>query len=328
MYYVYSQVYWAITTLTTVGYGDIGPTNDAERCYELGTLLITALIFSLLLSTISELVAKVDQQAALADEKIEAARDFMNYYKMPRELRAKVRRYYEYYFSKHSAVDASEILSSLNTTLRAQVMDCMVSKMLKDVPLFQELDRQFKEDALLLLTPLSFAAKEVILERGDAVNDLFFLIKGEVIVTTRTNTMVDAGPGAMPALEGIGRGRLYVGDCFGQEVCVDHPTGESIKSKGTFIAATKCELFVLSKSNVDALFEQHPLAAPKVKETLMENMSPHLREVIDSAGELVEASKTPRGDAGDATPQIAALAHAVQGLQAELRKISSHLNIK
>ena len=81
-----------MTTLTTVGYGDICPAIDVERMYELGALLITALIFATLLSTISELVAKVDSQAALADEKIEAARDFMNYYKMPRELRAKASR--------------------------------------------------------------------------------------------------------------------------------------------------------------------------------------------------------------------------------------------
>ena len=42
--YLYS-VYWALTTLTTVGYGDITPTNNLERLYSLFALLTGALVF-------------------------------------------------------------------------------------------------------------------------------------------------------------------------------------------------------------------------------------------------------------------------------------------
>lgn len=100
---------------------------------------------------------------------------------------------------------------------------------------------------------------------------------------------------------------------------------------GKFIAATKVELFVLSKQHIDELFDKHAAAVPRIKETLVNNMSPSLRQVIDSAGELVEsiAPRTPRSSSEpDTSSQIAALVHAVQGLQEDVRKISAHLSVK
>ena len=52
--YLYA-VYWAVTTLTTVGYGDITPTNDHERAYALVSMLCSALVFGYMMSSIGRL---------------------------------------------------------------------------------------------------------------------------------------------------------------------------------------------------------------------------------------------------------------------------------
>ena len=49
--YMYS-IYWALTTLTTVGYGDITPTNDIERVYTTFVLLSGALVFGFMVSSV------------------------------------------------------------------------------------------------------------------------------------------------------------------------------------------------------------------------------------------------------------------------------------
>ena len=64
MQYLYS-VYWALTTLTTVGYGDIIPANNAERAYALLALLIGALVFGFLLSSIGDMISKVGDRVHL-----------------------------------------------------------------------------------------------------------------------------------------------------------------------------------------------------------------------------------------------------------------------
>ena len=50
-------------TLTTVGYGDITPANDAERAYALFALLVGALVFGYMLSSIGDLIGRSTRTA-------------------------------------------------------------------------------------------------------------------------------------------------------------------------------------------------------------------------------------------------------------------------
>ena len=60
-------------TLTTVGYGDITPTNTAERTYTLCCLLIGALVFGYMVSTIGSLMAGIDRHQAALQERVDRA---------------------------------------------------------------------------------------------------------------------------------------------------------------------------------------------------------------------------------------------------------------
>jgi hypothetical protein len=67
--YIYS-IYWAVTTLTTVGYGDVVPVNDSERTFGVGSMLVSALVFGYMMSNMSSLVAAMDRTQAIVEEKV------------------------------------------------------------------------------------------------------------------------------------------------------------------------------------------------------------------------------------------------------------------
>ena len=88
--YIYS-VYWALTTLTTVGYGDITPTNDAERVYTLIALLIGALVFGYLMTSVGDLVANLDNRANMVNEKLDNIQELILHHRLPPSLATRVR---------------------------------------------------------------------------------------------------------------------------------------------------------------------------------------------------------------------------------------------
>ena len=72
-HYLYS-FYFALTTLTTVGYGDIIPTNNDERLYAIGCELVGAFVFGYILSTVAELVSNADPNAVKIEGKLSEVR--------------------------------------------------------------------------------------------------------------------------------------------------------------------------------------------------------------------------------------------------------------
>lgn len=89
--YLFS-LYWAFTTLTTVGYGDITASSDLERQYCTGALLVGAFVFAYILGDISSLLATLDRQAAMVEEKIDAVKEYLQWRGIPREVAMRVKR--------------------------------------------------------------------------------------------------------------------------------------------------------------------------------------------------------------------------------------------
>jgi voltage-gated potassium channel len=57
-------LYWAFTTMTTVGYGDIHPNTPKERALTLFTMLISCVVYAYTIGSIGNLVSRHNMYAA------------------------------------------------------------------------------------------------------------------------------------------------------------------------------------------------------------------------------------------------------------------------
>ncbi len=244
--YLYS-LYWALTTLTTVGYGDITPTNDVERGYTLFALLTGALVFGYMLSSIGSLVQAIDRQSALVEEKMDGIKEYMVFRKLPRDLTVRMRKYYEYYYSRKTAFDEAEILGGLSMGLRIEVVSAVMESTIGRIPLFTEhIDKSFQLELFPMLQPCAAAPGDVIFLKGDPSDSLYFLLKGEVDVLSGFEGRV------LYRIRVEGKGPDAHGVHFGESVLVGR------RRSATHRAAVWCEMFTISGDDLGDLFRRRP----------------------------------------------------------------------
>jgi hypothetical protein len=247
--YLFS-VYWALTTLTTVGYGDITPTNDLERSYSLFALLLGALVFGFMLSSIGSLVQAIDRQAAITENNMDEVKEYMRWRRLPRDLVLRIRRYYTYYYTRKTAFNEEQILGALTPGLRFEVIEHTLRETIGQIPLFAKtLDPLFQMEIFPLLKPLSAAPKEVVFTKGEESSSLLFLIKGSVEVIS--------------GVDGRVLYRIRQGSFFGESVL----TGR--RRSATHRAATACEFLLLSREALSELFARRPREGKLIHQTVM-----------------------------------------------------------
>ena len=90
-----TSLYWALTTTTTVGYGDISPSTRNERIYAMFGMILACGVFAFIIGSIETILKDQSQSAAQFKEKILHTNQYLMARKVPKPLRDKVRRYLE-----------------------------------------------------------------------------------------------------------------------------------------------------------------------------------------------------------------------------------------
>ena len=90
------SVYWTITTLCTVGYGDIAARTLPQMAYANIVMVIGVAFFGYVLSNVASLLARLDSARESYLSNLDRIEAYLRYNNISTELRLKVREYLRY----------------------------------------------------------------------------------------------------------------------------------------------------------------------------------------------------------------------------------------
>jgi hypothetical protein len=85
-------MYWAVTTITTVGYGDISGTNNLERIFCCIMMITGVILFSFASGALASIIQNFDSSNAFYQEKLLVLNKIYKEFKLPLELFIKIKK--------------------------------------------------------------------------------------------------------------------------------------------------------------------------------------------------------------------------------------------
>ncbi|MBF0099822.1 MAG: cyclic nucleotide-binding domain-containing protein [Desulfobacterales bacterium] len=232
------SVYWVVTTLTTVGYGDITPSTNIGRIYTMLVMLLGVGMYGFIIGNISSLIVNVNVNKNIRKERIAALVSFMRQYNIPSKLQENIFSFYDHYLKQNITSYYDRILSDLPPELENELRSHVKIYLISQVPLFKHFSKEnLKEIASCFISEL-FPPSTVIIQEGDIGHEMYFIVYGVVDIISSENTILN---------------RLRPGSCFGEIALL-----KECKRTATAVATTYCQVYKLEKKDFLYILQKHP----------------------------------------------------------------------
>lgn len=246
-------LYWSITTLTTVGYGDITPVTDGEKIYVMCCMLVGLGFFGFLIGNITSALSQKDPAREHYLENIEKLSQLVRYRNLSPSLQKKVFQYYNYKWKKRLGFDETEFLETLPNSLKNQVALQLKKEILEEIPLFKNAHESFIKAIAIHLKPMVMTPDDYVFRVGEWGKEMYFIIHGQVKVLDKDGATV--------------LGELSDGDFFGEIALFQN------KARTASIQAmTYCDLYVLPKTAFTEVVTKYPYFGAKIEEKVRSRM--------------------------------------------------------
>jgi len=245
-----ASIYWAITTVATIGYGDIKSISNLERWMSMVIMLLGSIVFGVVVGGMSDSLDQMNSVRARRTRKKGYVKAMLRERKVPHALIIRTKQYYERYLLEcGDVVTEQKILSELPPPLRTELLLCLNLRTVESIAFFQGQDSTFIISVCKMLKPCYFAPLDWIFKEGDLGLEMYFVQLGSVDVIC----FLDGEEVILETLE--------AGAYFG-EVAV---MMDDVRREASVRAVSFCSMFSFTKENLNRLLQMYPDVMKKMQ---------------------------------------------------------------
>ncbi|XP_076873018.1 potassium voltage-gated channel subfamily H member 5a isoform X2 [Brachyhypopomus gauderio] len=228
-----SSLYFTMTSLTTIGFGNIAPTTDGEKIFSVAMMMVGSLLYATIFGNVTTIFQQMYTNTNRYHEMLNNVRDFLKLYQVPKGLSERVMDYIVSTWAMTKGIDTEKVLSICPKDMRADICVHLNRQVFNEHPAFR-----LASDGCLRSLAVEFqtthcAPGDLIFHAGESVDTLCFVVSGSLEVIQDDEVIAI-----------LGKGDVF-GDVFWKETTLAHACAN-------VRALTYCDLHVIRR---DALLK-------------------------------------------------------------------------
>ncbi|KAL1556812.1 RAC-alpha serine/threonine-protein kinase [Salvia divinorum] len=183
-----TSIYWSITTLSTVGYGDLHAVNSKEMMFSVFYMLFNLGLTAYLIGNMTNLVVHGTSKTRHYRDTIQAATSFAQRNLLPSRLQEQMISHLSLKFRTDSeGLQRQDTLDVLPKAIRSSISHYLFYPLVNKVYLFREVSNDLLFQLVSEMRAEYFAPNEDVILQNEAPTDFYILVAGAVELLVMKN---------------------------------------------------------------------------------------------------------------------------------------------
>ncbi|XP_039993400.1 potassium voltage-gated channel subfamily H member 5 isoform X1 [Xiphias gladius] len=223
-----TSLYFTMTSLTTIGFGNIAPTTDGEKIFSVAMMMVGSLLYATIFGNVTTIFQQMYANTNRYHEMLNNVRDFLKLYQVPKGLSERVMDYIVSTWSMSKGIDTEKVLSICPKDMRADICVHLNRKVFNEHPAFRLASDGCLRSLAVEFQTIHCAPGDLIFHAGESVDTLCFVVSGSLEVIQDDEVIAI-----------LGKGDVF-GDVFWKETTLAHACAN-------VRALTYCDLHVIKR---------------------------------------------------------------------------------
>ncbi|KAF1773815.1 Cyclic nucleotide-binding-like [Phytophthora cactorum] len=275
-----ASIYWAITTMTTVGFGDIYPVNDFEKGFCILVLISGTTLFAYVVGTVIEVASNSKSLMNREHEMVQRVNAYIKERGVSSEFIVACQEHLRFVDAEKTFFVENSLFDALSYSLRSELVLLLNGGVVSKIRFFDKKPKWFLTLILPRLVPQFFLEGDILIYQDNPVSGIFFIMNGAVIAKMRhfapvsnthaTTTSGRSDPSADPIFadhQGT-IAKIFEGEFFGYKETLTETVARynlfAMRATGTYL---------LPRESLDEFETQYPRVMDEIRSLIIQSIT-------------------------------------------------------